>query len=110
MAHSPTVETREFIRSGFASGVCQPELAQALGVSVNTLKKHYSEELKGGLIAANVAVAGALYRAAMEGNTTAQIFWLKTRAGWREKQDLNITSEGESFMPTVIQLVAPDHS
>ena len=33
---------------------------------------------------ANAQVAGFLFNAARSGNVTAQIFWLKTRARWRE--------------------------
>ena len=33
---------------------------------------------------ANAQVAGFLFNAAKNGNVTAQIFWLKTRARWRE--------------------------
>jgi hypothetical protein len=33
---------------------------------------------------ANAQVAGFLFNAAKNGNVTAQIFWLKTRAKWRE--------------------------
>jgi hypothetical protein len=33
---------------------------------------------------ANAQVAGYLFNAAKNGNVTAQIFWLKTRAKWRE--------------------------
>ncbi len=33
---------------------------------------------------ANAQVAGFLFNAARNGNVTAQIFWLKTRARWRE--------------------------
>jgi len=34
---------------------------------------------------ANATVSGYLFAAAKAGNVTAQIFWLKTRAHWREK-------------------------
>ena len=33
---------------------------------------------------ANAQVAGFLFNSARTGNVTAQIFWLKTRARWRE--------------------------
>jgi hypothetical protein len=40
-------------------------------------------------------VENALYKAAMEGNTTAQIFWLKNRRrlSWRDKQELEVSGE-----------------
>ena len=41
-------------------------------------------ELDLGETKANAQVAGFLFNAARNGNVTAQIFWLKTRARWRE--------------------------
>tara|TARA_R100000687_G_scaffold35786_1_gene29156 strand:- start:114 stop:374 length:261 start_codon:yes stop_codon:yes gene_type:complete len=40
---------------------------------------------------ATAHVSGALYRNAMEGNVSAQIFWLKAQGGWREADRLEIT-------------------
>ena len=63
---------------------CTQQIAKLLGVSLNTLKKHYAEELELGLARANAVVSGTLFAEAKKGNITACIFWLKTRAGWRE--------------------------
>jgi hypothetical protein len=43
---------------------------------------------------ANASVGGALFNKATKGDTTAMIFWMKTRAGWREKQEIDMTSNG----------------
>jgi hypothetical protein len=53
-------------------------------VDPKTLRKHYREELDLGESKANAQVAGFLFSAAKNGNVTAQIFWLKTRARWPE--------------------------
>lgn len=42
------------------------------------------DELDLGATKANAQVAGFLFAAAKGGNVTAQIFWLKTRARWKE--------------------------
>jgi hypothetical protein len=55
-----------------------------IGVDPKTLRKHYRDELDLGETKANAQVAGFLFNAAKNGNVTAQIFWLKTRAKWRE--------------------------
>jgi hypothetical protein len=49
-----------------------------------SLTQHYRDELDLGETKANAQVAGYLFNAAKKGNVTAQIFWLKTRAKWRE--------------------------
>ncbi|UFW91043.1 hypothetical protein BjapCC829_21890 [Bradyrhizobium barranii] len=57
------------------------------GISPKTLRKHFADELKRGMVKANVAVGGALYTLATSkgpGQATAAIYWTKTRMGWRE--------------------------
>jgi TorA maturation chaperone TorD len=34
---------------------------------------------------ANATIGGALFNKAKTGDTSAMIFWMKTQAGWREK-------------------------
>jgi len=68
-------------------GVPEADIAEVLDIDPKTLRKHYSRELKHGHIKANSRVAETLYRKALgEGpqSVTAAIFWLKTRAQWKE--------------------------
>jgi hypothetical protein len=68
-------------------GVAPADIAQVLGIEVETLKADYASQLDGGHIKANARVAESLYRKATgEGReaVTAAIFWLKTRARWKE--------------------------
>ncbi len=61
--------------------------ALAEGGDPKTLRKHYRDELDTGHVKANAKVAENLYRKATgEGReaVVAAIFWLKTRAGWKE--------------------------
>jgi hypothetical protein len=83
-----------------AVGVPQEGIAAKLGISVDTLTYYYRAELDAGAREANAAVAGALYKAATGGNITAQIFWLKTRAGWRETYHVDNTSSDGTMTPT----------
>jgi hypothetical protein len=58
-----------------------------LGVEEADLVRDYARELAGGAIKANARVAESLFRKATgEGreSVTAAIFWLKTRARWKE--------------------------
>lgn len=43
------------------------------------------------------AVAQSLIQKARDGDNTAAIFYLKTQAGWKEKQELDITSGGKEI-------------
>lgn len=89
--HRPTDETRAFAEKMGGLGLPHAQIARLMDLSEETLRKHYAADLERGASSATANVAGALYRAAMEGNTTAQIFWLKVRAKWRERQDIAVT-------------------
>lgn len=74
-------------------GLTDEQIAKNIGITSTTLydwKKKYSkisEALKKGKEVVDYAVENALLSAAMDGNTAAQIFWLKNRRPdrWREK-------------------------
>ena len=70
-------------------GTPQPTLAKILGMSTETMSKYYREELDTAKAQANAMIAGRLYKKAMDGDTTAMIFWLKTQARWRETIDIS---------------------
>lgn len=75
-------------------------VAAALGIEEKCLRRHYRDELDVGLAEANTAVAGNLFRIATgdgPGAVTAAIFWLKTRAGWREADRAAALSEGQTI-------------
>ena len=67
-----------------------------------------SERYKKGQAKAIGAVAQNLIMQAREGNLTAAIFYLKTKAGWKETQVVDNTSSDGSLKPVLIELVAPD--
>ena len=84
-SHKPTAETRSTVAALASFGVTGHAIAAQLGISQPTLRKYYRHDLDTGAVAANAKVAGTLFKLATGGNVTAAIFWLKVRAGWREK-------------------------
>lgn len=92
--YEPTAESRRTVETMAAFGIPQDEIAKCLKIARGTLLKHYAEELDTAATRANSAVAKSLFINATEkGNTTAQIFWLKCRAGWKEAPvDVNLTT------------------
>lgn len=88
--HTPTEKTRKRVESMVAVGIPQEEVAVVVGIDVKTLRKHYRQELDEAMIRANAAVAGKLYSTAMGGDVRAQIFWCKTRLGWRETSRVEV--------------------
>ena len=75
-------------------GLTDEQIAKKIGISRKTLndwKNNYSDicdTLKKGKEVVDYQVENALLNSALDGNTTAQIFWLKNRRPdkWRDKQ------------------------
>ena len=101
---------REKVRHLAGLGTPQDDIARIVGCAPKTLRKHFRDELDRGAAEANATVAGSLFLAAKGGNITAIIFWLKTRARWRERRaadDPAPSAEGEAD-PEI--LILPDNS
>ena len=93
-AHKPDAATRRQVEAMAGYGVPEKDIAGVIGVDAKTLRKHYRPELDHGHVKANARVAENLYRRATgEGReaVVAAIFWLKTRAGWKETATHEIT-------------------
>ena len=75
---------REKARYLAGLGVPQDDIATIICCAAKTLRRHFRDELDRGVAEANATISGSLFGAAKGGNVTAQIFWLKTRARWRE--------------------------
>ena len=91
----------------------QTQLCDYLGIPTRTFREimardeEVSAAYKRGCAKAVGTVAQSLLRSATEGNTTAQIFFLKTRGGWKETAPDPVEAP-----PTRIELTArqlPDH-
>ena len=83
-AHKPDPAQRRQVEAMAAYGIPETDISRVVGIDAKTLRKHYREELDLGETKANAQVAGFLFNSARSGNVTAQIFWLKTRARWKE--------------------------
>ena len=92
--HEPSKESRQLVQLHATIGTTQVIIADIIGIDVKTLTKYYRTELDQAVAQANASVGGALFNKAKGGDTTAMIFWMKTRAGWREKHDVDLTSNG----------------
>jgi len=113
MARKPFVVNaaiREKVRHLAGLGVPQDDIAKIVQCSPKTLRKRCREDLDRGAAEANAIVSGCLFAAAQGGNITAQIFWLKSRARWRERDVSDgraAASDTEANSPVV--LVLPDN-
>ncbi len=79
-------------------GVPQKDIAAMVDMSLMTLVKYYKKELERGAAFANGKIAERLYNKAMDGDTTALIFWAKCRMRWRT-EDKTEKEEAEKPLP-----------
>jgi hypothetical protein len=102
---------RERVRYLAGVGVPQHDIAKIVGCAPKTLRKRLRDELDRGVAEANATIAGYLFAAAKAGNIAAIIFWLKSRANWRERtlsDDPVPATDAGSNSPAV--LVLPDNN
>lgn len=101
--YAPTSEQRGLVEGMVGAGLRRVDVASLMGISPTTLRAHFAAELRKGDAKAIYNVAMALYNNATSaskghphGNVTAQIFFLKCRAGWRETSRTEVTGpDGE---------------
>ena len=83
-----------------AQGLTRKQIAEALGISPATVydrqrkDEDFKAAIKRGKAKGIAKVSNALFQQAIKGNITAQIFYLKTQAGWKEKDRLDVKQQG----------------
>jgi hypothetical protein len=113
-AHKPDPASRRQVEALAGYGVPEADIAGVVGIDPKSLRKHYRSELDHGHVKANAKVAENLYRKATgDGREAviAAIFWLKTRAGWKETSVQELTGKGAKPVSVIIrQIVDPAFS
>lgn len=92
--HEPTPMSRRNVEALAGYGVPEADIAGVVGIDPKTLRKHYAQELRYGHVKANAKVAENLFRKATgdgRESVIAAIFWLKTRARWKETMVNEVT-------------------
>ena len=109
-AHQPEPASRRQVEAMSAYGIPEADIARVLGIDPKTLRKHYRDELDTGSIKANSRMAENLYRKAMGDGpqaVTATIFWLKTRAQWKETMVQEHTGDAGPVVKIERVIIAP---
>ena len=92
-AFDPTDAERKQVEalSGYGLPIDQIGALVRDGIHVDTLRAHFSSELKSGKAKANAQVGKTLFQKVMAGDTTAAIWWSKTQMRWAETQKHEVT-------------------
>ena len=101
-----TDEDAKTVEALAIAGVKQSLIADIVKISEPTLRKNFRKELDTSKARANAIISQALFKKAKDGNVVAQIFWLKTQAGWKEKNALELTGkDGDKLFDEPKQLI-----
>ena len=99
-------EDAKLVEALTIAGVTQTLIAQIVKISEPTLRKNFRKELDTSKARANAVISQALFKKAKDGNVVAQIFWLKTQAGWKEKNHYELTGkDGDKLFTEERQLI-----
>ncbi len=109
VAHVATPERRAAVSAATATFMTQELIAQQMGITVKTLRKHYRIELDTALQRANATVVGRLYEMTKK-SAVACFFWLQNRdsKNWKNVNRLDVKAEappGGSFATMVLMSV-----
>jgi hypothetical protein len=88
----PTEVQREAVVAAMGGGATHAMLANMMGISTDTLTKHFRNELDHGSEMALNQIATTLYQKAKAGDVACMIFYLKARGRgqWSEKQQVDV--------------------
>jgi hypothetical protein len=97
--HIPTPELRQRICDLVMSGAPIHIICEIIEMDDDTLRKHYSKELKTAKAVAIERIGKTVYQQAVDGDSKAQALYLKTQGasqGWVEKQVIENTTADDT--------------
>jgi hypothetical protein len=100
----PSPEDLQRAEQMASRGLSLTSIAGGLGISTSTffdkMRKYpeLSKCIKRGAASAVEEVANKLFETALAGNVTAMIFFLKSRAGWKECVEVDLEPPPESLL------------
>jgi hypothetical protein len=103
-AFQPTNNEREQVEELAGIGLPMDQIAMLIrgGIDDETLRKHFHVEMVSGKAKANSQVGRTLFQKALDGDTTAAIWWTKTQMRWKEVKEVDVKSSDGSMSPLQI--------
>lgn len=102
----PTDDDRGNVEMMAGFGVPHEQIASTVqgGIDADTLKKHFKQELIEGKAKASAQVGRSLFQKAVDGDTSACIWWTKSQMSWSGEK-LDVTSSDGSMTPSIVERV-----
>jgi hypothetical protein len=97
-----TDKQRETVTNMVAMGIRLADISACIGISDESLNKHFAQEINTSKAKAISALGQSLYQRGLAGSDTAAIFYLKTQGGWKETIENNHTHKITSVELEVI--------
>lgn len=101
--HVPTDMTHYQVAQMSSMNFTHEEIAKILGLTRETLYKYYRDDLDYGKALCTAKVGMRLFKVATEAEgreaLAAMIFWLKTRAGWKENAGVELSGPDGAPIP-----------
>lgn len=102
--HVPSDQTKALVTLMAGMGANETDISHVIGISRNTLRKHYEAELASGPAKMDYHVYGAMYKAISRGKTDMIKLYLERRKGWKEeKQDVNVAVSVSVTMEDILK-------
>ena len=89
-AHAPTDQTRAMVVLLHGMGANESDISKVIGITRNTLRKHYEEELEAGKAKMDAHVYTALYKGIAKLDAGLIKYYMNNRLGWSEKAQINV--------------------
>lgn len=89
--HVPTETTRILVAALASVGAQPGAIAHEIGISRSVLYLRYKDELAEGKVRVTNRIALGIVQRALKGDNACAFFYMKTRAGWSERQTHDIT-------------------
>jgi hypothetical protein len=97
---------RDQIKALMACGISTEKIAMIFDMSTSELYDRFGKEIATAEDEANASVAHSLYKMATSGkHPQASIFWLKSRAGWDDKSDIQINIDHNTPREEIIKRI-----
>lgn len=100
----PTDEQRKMVTNAAVSGIPHDTIAKFIGISKHTLYKYFRDELDNGIENLKIKAVGILWDKIEAGDTTSLIFFLKTKGGFQQVQNVNVANQPGTTLKTSLDV------